>query len=224
MLNDKILIVHELAMSRDNNDDGKLPRGKIGEVAIQFGVDGTTISRVWKRAREAIEDPLSNSPSISSWKKLCGRRPIYDSDAIAAAVKELPLNDRKTFADMSKNLDIPVTSLFRITKETGCLRPHTSLLRPTLTPAKCDARYEFCLNHLGDDGMYKSMKNIVHVDEKWFYLTSVNAKYYLAHDERPPHRSTRHKSHIDKVMFLAAIAQPQHYYHVDDMHLPVQER
>lgn len=56
------------------------------------------------------------------------------------------------------------------------------------------------------------MNHIIHVDEKWFYMTKVNARYYLAKGEKVPHRTTRHKGHIQKVMFLAAVARPHYYY------------
>jgi transposase-like protein len=207
--NEQILIVNELSMLFA---DGKLPRGSIKDVATRYNVNRTTVGRIWKRAREAADDPMSDSPGIFSRKKFCGRSSIYDSDDIASAVKQLPLNDRKTYADLSQNLGIPSTTLHDIIKKTGCLRPHTSSLRPSLTDDNKQARYDFCIDHLDDGGSYKDMKHIIHIDEKWFYMTSVKSKFYLAAGEKKPYRCVRHKSHIDKVMFLAAVAQPRHYY------------
>jgi hypothetical protein len=50
----------------------------------------------------------------------------------------------------------------------------------------------------------------VHVDEKWFFLTEAQLRLYLVPGESEPERSTRHKSHILKVMFLAAVARPRY--------------
>ena len=54
------------------------------------------------------------------------------------------------------------------------------------------------------------MMGDVHVDEKWFYLTKNKWPYILAPGEQAPERSIQHKSHIEKVMFLNAQAQPCH--------------
>ena len=49
----------------------------------------------------------------------------------------------------------------------------------------------------------------MHLDEKWFFLTEGSYKVYLAAGEKAPKRTTKHKSHIPKVMFLAAVARPR---------------
>ena len=60
---------------------------------------------------------------------------------------------------------------------------------------------------------YRFMDNEVHVDEKWFYLCRDGESYILVADEEedPPERYVKHKSHIEKVMFLCAQARPRHY-------------
>jgi hypothetical protein len=76
---------------------------------------------------------------------------------------------------------------------------------PMLTDVNKMARLKFCLNKRGANGLYNSMYDRVHVDEKWFFLTRVTERYYLAPDEEQPHRVIgHHKSHIPKCMHLAA--------------------
>ncbi|ETV84741.1 hypothetical protein H257_03846 [Aphanomyces astaci] len=53
------------------------------------------------------------------------------------------------------------------------------------------------------------MLDCVHIDEKWFYITQVNRRFYLWHDE-PPQRKAQSKRHITKIMFLCAVARPRH--------------
>ena len=54
------------------------------------------------------------------------------------------------------------------------------------------------------------MMNEVHVDEKWFFLCKESNSYILiADEEEPPKRYVKHKSHIQKVMFLCAQARPR---------------
>ena len=55
------------------------------------------------------------------------------------------------------------------------------------------------------DPMFKSMHNIVHIDEKWFYMTKKPKNYYLLLDEDEPHRTCKSKNFIGKVMFLVAL-------------------
>ncbi|XP_057811565.1 uncharacterized protein LOC131025793 [Salvia miltiorrhiza] len=49
------------------------------------------------------------------------------------------------------------------------------------------------------------MHNIVHVDEKWFYMTKDSHRFYLTQEEIEPHRSCKSKNHIIKVMFMCAV-------------------
>ena len=53
------------------------------------------------------------------------------------------------------------------------------------------------------------MYDYIHVDEKWFHLTKITRKMYLAAGEKPPSRSTQSKRFIPKVMFLRAVARPR---------------
>jgi hypothetical protein len=48
----------------------------------------------------------------------------------------------------------------------------------------------------------------VHVDEKWFFLTRLTERYYLAPDEEQQHRTIGYKSHIPKCMHLAVNGRP----------------
>jgi len=95
----------------------------------------------------------------------------------------------------------------------GVIRAHTNDIKPILTPENefirvlyaanevkrlPDRRWEFC------DG-----EDVIHIDEKWFFLTEKNMRTYLGEDEDEPERTTRNKNHIVKVMFLAAVARPR---------------
>ncbi|KAH9138153.1 hypothetical protein AeRB84_017485 [Aphanomyces euteiches] len=53
------------------------------------------------------------------------------------------------------------------------------------------------------------MYNVVHIDEKWFYITKLRRRHYLWHEETPPPRYLHTKAHISKVMFFVAVARPR---------------
>jgi hypothetical protein len=56
---------------------------------------------------------------------------------------------------------------------------------------------------------FKPMYNVVYIDEKWFYRTHRNQKYYLANDEARPERTVKGKNFIEKVMFLDVVTRPR---------------
>ena len=49
----------------------------------------------------------------------------------------------------------------------------------------------------------------MHADEKWFFMTEERLRIYLTEGEMGPIRRLRHKSHIQKVMSLCAVARPR---------------
>jgi hypothetical protein len=60
---------------------------------------------------------------------------------------------------------------------------------------------------------YKLSNDEIHVDEKWFFITPKTQRLYLSEREAQeslPKRRVKHKSHILKVMFLAAVARPRY--------------
>ena len=57
--------------------------------------------------------------------------------------------------------------------------------------------------------IFQDMMNIVHIDEKWFYMSQTTKRFYLAANEIEPHRTCKSKRFINKVMFLAAVARPR---------------
>jgi hypothetical protein len=51
--------------------------------------------------------------------------------------------------------------------------------------------------------------SLIHIDEKWFYMTQTDGKYYLALDEEEPLWTCKNKRlFISKIIFLATIARP----------------
>ncbi|KAF0731421.1 hypothetical protein Ae201684P_007029 [Aphanomyces euteiches] len=56
------------------------------------------------------------------------------------------------------------------------------------------------------------MHDYVHADEKWFNVTMVKRMFYAYKDEVIPVRRVKSKTHISKVMFLAAVAKPRYDY------------
>lgn len=56
---------------------------------------------------------------------------------------------------------------------------------------------------------FVDMYNVIHIDEKWFFMTKKTENYYLVPEEVEPVRTCQSKNFIRKVMFLAAMARPR---------------
>ena len=69
-------------------------------------------------------------------------------------------------------------------------------------------RIEWIGNFVDVHSRYENMYHTVHINKKWFYLHHDGAKVYLAEDKDNAVGFVKHKSHITKVMMLAAVAWP----------------
>ena len=184
-----------------------LKRGAINALAKQYDVNRAAIRRVWTRGLYSIVD--GNTLMIASSKNVqCGRKKKDLQDQIST-ISEIPLNLRGTIRSTSAAMGISSTTLHARIKE-GLIRTHKNSVKPFLTDKNIQSRLEFCLDHVQTDAMmFKEMMDVVHVDEKWFYMNQNRRRYYLGPDEEDPHRTTKSKRFGTKVMFLAAVARPR---------------
>ena len=84
-----------------------------------------------------------------------------------------------------------------------------------LTEENMKTRVLYSLQHIEpttfkDNPTFKGGFNVVHSDEKWFYRIKKKQNVYLSHREEPPKRETKNKGHIQKIMFLSAMARPRY--------------
>lgn len=186
-------------------DPPVLHRGVSRQVAAQFDVPERVVKRIWRNGQLAggisgVKNKFSN----------CGRKRI---EIDPEAIKNIPLRQRTTFQDLAHALGIKKTTLYTRYKE-RYFRRHTNDLKFSLTDENKKARVRYCLTMLQalygpSDPSFNPMYNIVYIDEKWFYRTRRNQKYYLANDEERPHREVKSKNFIEKVMFLAVVTRPR---------------
>jgi hypothetical protein len=126
------------------------------------------------------------------------------------------LPKRSTLLGLAGALGISPTPIQKYLRE-GVLRRHSNELKPHLKDANMKARLRFCLSMIEEstilhDPMFKSMHNVVHIDEKWFYMSKKVMNYYILEDESEPHRTCKNKNFVGKVMFLVALARPRFYH------------
>src|SRR6266540_904607 len=63
-------------------------------------------------------------------------------------------------------------------------------------------------HNLQSEPKFSDMRNIIHIDEKWFNATKKSKNFYLLPEEDDPHRTVQNKNNIEKVMVLSGVARP----------------
>ncbi|ETN06143.1 hypothetical protein PPTG_13925 [Phytophthora nicotianae INRA-310] len=163
----------------------KLMRHAVTDAATEFGVDRRTVSRLWKRAVQSLEngDEVCDVASRKVGRR--GRRK-RDWSAELERVKEIPLAQRGSIRALATAVGIPKTTLYELLKEDG--NPSINAIKPSLTDKNKLERLRYCADKVRSNGLFDDMYNVVHINMKWFSL--------------PRDKKT-------KVMFMAAVARPQ---------------
>ena len=91
-------------------------------------------------------------------------------------------------------------------------RVHTSSLKPTLMDENKVSRMELALLFIdkNDTSKFEHMEDLIHINEKWLYLTKDGQCFIIAADEAEPYRHVQHKSFLMKIMFLCVVARPRY--------------
>ncbi|XP_042022953.1 uncharacterized protein LOC121770254 [Salvia splendens] len=149
---------------------GALPHGSLIEAATKSRVHPRTASRLWRIAAHQIEQgqPVVMKGEASGYTK--------------KKVKKLAIK-----------MEVSKSTAGRWVKGNK-IRPHTNAIKPALTDVNKISRMRWSLSHIQptiSEGklLYHAMHNIVHIDEKWFYMTKTSDRYYLLPEEDEPYRS-----------------------------------
>ncbi|GMF18448.1 unnamed protein product [Phytophthora fragariaefolia] len=185
--------------------NGRLKHGDIAAVAETEGVQPSTVSRTWTRAK--TEEAHTGRFASPSRRHRSGCRP---ADHTATLERLRGVVERSTVRSAAAACGMAPATLFPQLR-LGRLRVHTSVTKPLLTEANRVQRMQFALSHIQRDTMlFDDMLDAVHVDEKLFYITQPTRRFLLLQGEVAPVRRLRSRRYITRVMFLAAIARPRY--------------
>jgi len=186
----------------------RLKRNTTTIVAQIFQVSRYKVQRIWQRAKECRAqeisvDVRSRKPKRSGCKK---------AQIDLSEVLSVPLHSRSTIRSLAKAISVKRSTMHRWFKK-GMLRRHSSTLKHLLTEENKRDRLKWCLSMLDPrtlphEPKFRSMENIIHMDEKWYNNTSKYRKYYMLPGEDDPHRTVQNKNRIGKVMFLTTLERP----------------
>lgn len=201
---------------------GKLVYGGLKSVMKQFPhVSSASIKRFY-----ALLKANPNAPDLSRKRlKRCGMSSLF-TEAVRAEYIRIAQEYANMWIRLTQTLLRKELSDAGFHFSAGTIHNHLKLLKakrvnlkikPALTEAHKEARMDFVLSqaqrrhgvqrHIHH---YKDQMDTVHVDESWFFLqTDDNSVLIFDGVVLPNAPVVRHKSHIQKVMFLVAMARPR---------------
>lgn len=163
--------------------------------------------RIWKQAKNSSAYDKVN---VTHQKTKNSRRKRIEINC--EQFWRIPLSRRTNIRSIACAMHMSKSTVQRKHKE-GDFRKHTNPLKPHLKDSNKIARVRFCLSMIdknsGGTPKFLDMFNMIHIDEKWFYITKKAEKFYLLPEENDPERTCKSKNFTTKVMFLTAIARPR---------------
>jgi hypothetical protein len=141
----------------------ELKRGALTEAAAAFNCSPRSISRVWNKAVESMQS--GGRPDVTS--KLNKTRVTADDSELIKKIPMIPLNERSTYRGLAAALGVSVTKIVNM-KNRGSIRRVTKEAKPMLTKNTKVKRLKHALASVGENQMFKSMNDVVHIDEKWW--------------------------------------------------------
>ena len=192
--------------------DGVLPWGSLTIVAEEIGVSCSTISRLWRQACRACEQSLIITPEIASQNNSHANCLKYSHVEFRQSLKEIPRRRCKTYRSTVKAMGVALSTVQQMLLHRDVCCVHTSSLKPALTEENKMSRMELALSFIDKNitSKFENMEDLIHIDEKWFYLTKDGQRFTIAADKEEPYRHVQHKSFLMKIMFLCAVARPRY--------------
>ena len=146
----------------------------------------------------------------------------HDREEHRTTIRAIEFKARRTRRQLAAQLNLPLSTVHWLVRERTAtngpkvlyggtiLKIHSSSLKPTLTNGNMVHRFLYAMDQLKPGALamripaFQDQMDRVHVDEKWFWLCQDGERYILVDDEPPPHRTTKHKNYIKKVMCLCS--------------------
>ena len=109
--NERVAIFNQLLAHVEN---GHLRGGAMAKVARNFGRKTSTVSRLWKRAKEnSVNGVPDVTTDVDSRKKDCGAVRKYFNEDLQKEILDIPLRQRKTGRALASALKISERTILR---------------------------------------------------------------------------------------------------------------
>jgi hypothetical protein len=193
--------------------------GGLKTICNRFSVGRSVVKKIFSDYRSELETGAIYPNLEPKSKKVCGvklkltdemRENIVNLHFMTEGQSPVDLFCAQYLAEFG--VSVSRSSMERYLADLGAA-DKSIYLAPALSDKQRMQRLEFILGlvHHSGHGLYVFRKEVrIHVDEKWFFVQELKMKVrYLPCEERPKERTVIHKSHIQKIMFLAAIGRPE---------------
>ncbi|XP_021773981.1 uncharacterized protein LOC110737940 [Chenopodium quinoa] len=167
----------------------------------------TTIGRIWAKAKGQFGG--NRVIDVSSRKRQRGRKRLDFNHTILAAI---PIEKRTTIRGLAEALHLSHTTVYRLLRN-GILRAHTNSIKPSLQHHHKIKKVQFIMDSVipgtvNELPKFSAMYNMVHIDEKWFYMSDKTQRFYLFSWKDDPYRATQSKNFMEMVMVMAGTSGP----------------
>ena len=207
--------------------NGSLPANSYAIVARQMGFAPRTVGDAYRDIKKRLERWQQEEPDhhtlpfpdhlFQNGRKNCGSEKFWDRQEVAEEIRRQPLKDRGNLRSLSAVIGVPRSTLHEFLTKEKLLKRYRASLKPVLTEWNRLVRLQYALEQIRMQQRstrhgqltFKDCFDVVHVDEKWFFIIKEGQKFILVFDEEPPNLYTRNKNNIEKVMFLCALARPR---------------
>ncbi|KAE9073640.1 hypothetical protein PF010_g24991 [Phytophthora fragariae] len=198
-----------------NSSNGRLPHGDIKRIADEFGFGRNVVGRIWRKGLTSMDSCVA-AVVKAVWSRR-GRKKV-DRAGLCERVAQVPVVDRENQRTLQLATNTSAYLISQLIKE-GYLWRALRRTCPLLTPKHISDRMKYCadrvLRTMKGGHYFDPMYDVVHLDEKWFYVKKVGGKVYVLTGkddvpiDDPPVQYAQSKRHIKKVMFLCAVARPR---------------
>jgi hypothetical protein len=203
---------------KNRNANGRLPDGVREQIMEKCGISSSSLRNYVEEFEQKIQEP--GVPDLSNKREgNCGVHNLMLTHELINMIYEFSAEKKGNFTYQSfarqfnarYGIAIPWRTLYDWFKRLGVSQQY-SFVKPALKDKHKEWRLRFILEKLQPhDGDFhiRDQRYHVHVDEKWFYAVREYHKIKVLPDQQFPDETTRHKSHIIKVMFVAVLGMPQ---------------
>ncbi|VFQ67854.1 unnamed protein product [Cuscuta campestris] len=198
-----------LSHSKQNPDDSfSAQYGQITKLVSNFKVSRKSVSKIWAIVKKQLE----RGATIDVSSKIAGNSGRKRVVLYLTVVVDTPLRKRTNLRALAAAIGQPKSTVHEWVKR-GMLRSHSNAINPYLTYANKITRLRFCLDQvdpysMGSVPKFKTFNNVLHINEKWFFMSKTSQRFYLLLDEADPYRACKSKRFIAKVMFLCVVGRP----------------
>ena len=196
--------------------EAKPPKGYVLQAMERFGLSDKAIRKVWLDMKKSKENGGGYLDDLAPKLSTRGAKRKMFTPEFEERITSVPRSKRRTYRQAQANTGVNKSTIGRFMKK-GKAKSRSSYQQPQLNSHHMMLRMRFCLRRLqgggrrrahGGGARFLTGWNVFHIDEKWFNQKQKKTRAICLPKESPEVRTTIHKNHIPKIMFLSCTTKP----------------